>query len=523
MAKKRIVLVIIDGFGYSKKRVGNPLRVANINNIKSFFKNNPHTFLQASEEYVGLTKGEPGSSEVGHMTIGTGYVSMQPYAFIENKIKTKEIYKNETIIEAIKYAKDNNKKIHLIGQVSNAGIHSHMNHFYPFLEMAKEYDFKDIYVHAITDGRDTPIQSSRTYIKMFLDKFKELNVGNLASISGRYYSMDRTSNYDRIEKAYNMMVMHEGNSFNDPLKYIKDEYEYLKNENLPVTDEYIRPAYNKKLEDSCYVSDGDVVIHLNLRADRAIEFSSILSDSNLQMKYLPNSKRVNVKFLSLLFYSKSVNGNVIYERLSHDNTLAKYLEENNMSQLRIAETEKFAHVSFFFDGAKKYDGIENPKLRKCKSILIPSLAVESYASYPFMRAKEITDTFIKENNENYYDFSLINYANCDLVGHTANYDACIRAAEAVDEAIGRIIDWCKKNDVILIITADHGNIEEVFKKGGVPNPSHTLNVVPFGVSGKKIKLKSGGTLANIAATIVELYGMEKASFMEESLIIHEEI
>lgn len=521
MNKKRVALVIIDGFGHTRKTIGNPVKEANISNILKFYKNNPHLYLNASEEFVGLTKGEPGSSEVGHMTIGAGYVSMQPYAFIEEKIKSLDIYQNKVILDAFDYAIKNNKKIHLVGQVSNAGIHSHMNHFYPFLEIAKKLNFNNIFIHAITDGRDTPIQSSPKYIKMFLDRFKELNVGALATISGRYYSMDRTSNYNRIEKSYDIMISHKGNSFKNPIKYLHDEYKFLKENNLPVTDEYIRPAYNETLGDSCKVIDGDIVIHLNLRADRAIEFSSILSNVDLQKKYLPNSKNVDIKFISLLFYANSVNGNVIYERLSLDNTLAKVLEANNKSQLRIAETEKFAHVTFFFDGAKKYDGIENPLIKNCKKVLIPSLSVNSYIDYPMLKAKEITDTFIKENDKNFYDFTLLNFANCDLVGHTANYNACIKALEIVDECIKRIYEYCKLNNIVLIITADHGNIEEVYKKNKTLNPSHTLNLVPFGIYGYPCKLKKEGSLANIAATILEILDIKKPSFMEEGLIIHE--
>ena len=517
---KNIVLVVIDGFGYSESKYANPLAVANLPNLKDFFSKYPHSLLDASEEHVGLRKGEPGSSEVGHMTIGAGYISEQPFSFVENRIKNGEFYKNPVILNAFEKAKKEHHKIHLIGQISDAGIHSHIKHFYPFLEIAKKLEIDNIFVHCITDGRDTPINSAPKYIGDMLDKMNEIGVGKIASVAGRYYSMDRTANYDRVIKSYDAIVSHVGNKFTDPIAYVRSQYEYLKNSEYPVSDEYITPAYAEDLPES-KIEDGDVVIHVNLRADRAIEFSSLLSDVSLQEKYLPNSKKVNVHFLSLLFYADSVKGDVIYGRHNLTKMLPLWLEEHNLSQFRIAETEKFAHVTFFFDGENKFDGIEKPKLKNSLCTLIPSKKVPSFADYPQMSAHEITDEFIKEMNQNHFNFTLLNFANCDLVGHTANFNSCVKAVETVDECIGRIEKWCKENDTVLIITADHGNIEQTNKENGDPFPSHTLNLVPFAISLIDIKLKERGSLTNIAATICELFGYPKADYMDDGLIIYE--
>lgn len=458
---KKILLCIMDGIGYSNKDKGNAVKKANTKNLDYLIDKYPHTLIDASGEYVGLPKGQMGNSEVGHLTIGAGRVIYQNLQTINRSINDKSFYLNKSFLNAINHAKKNNSKVHIMGLLSDGGVHSHINHFKEILKICADEKFSNVYFNLFTDGRDTNINSSIKYLNELQKEIDKYNIGKIATISGRYYAMDRDKRWDRIKSAYDSIVNNKGNKYNSYRELIDDNY---KN---GITDEFIVPSI---IDSNGIIEDSDSIIWVNFRPDRAIQLLSSLTNPNFDMFEV--KKFSNLYLTTMMYVSDDIKSDIAYKKENIDNTLGIVLSKNNKKQLRIAETEKYAHVTYFFDGGKELS------LDNCKRILIDSPKVSTYDLKPEMSADEITDTLLYEMN-NDYDFILINFANGDMVGHTGNFDATVLAIEKVDEMIGKIYKKCLEDDYTLIITADHGNAEFMLDDNNNVVTSHTNNKVPF--------------------------------------------
>ena len=499
--KKPLVLCILDGCGIREEKDGNAFKNANKPTFDYLVNNFPHSLLEASGTKVGLPEGQMGNSEVGHMNIGAGRIVYQPLELINKSIKDKTFFDNEKILNVLTHVKKNSSKLHVMGLLSNGGVHSHINHLMSLIDMFKENNIKNVCYHLFLDGRDVDPKSSYTFIKELEDKIKETNVGKIVSISGRYYAMDRDNNYDRLKKAYDAIVYNDAPKFSNPKEVIDKSYEN------GITDEFVIPAIvsDGKLEDN------DGVITFNFRLDRLRElFTAITNpkESDMETKIFNN-----LKVLTMMPVVNTVLCDHAFDHQSLDNTLGKYLSDNNLNQLRIAETEKYAHVTYFFDGGveENFDGMQK--------ILIPSPKVATYDMKPEMSAKQVTDTLLDELDKDYYYVVILNYANGDMVGHTGNYDAAKSAVEFLDTCLKRLYNKVKEKEGILIVTADHGNCDIMWDEKHVPVTSHTTSLVPFIITDDKIKLKNG-KLADIAPTILDLLELQKPTSMTgESLII----
>lgn len=499
---KKIILLILDGYGINKSDFGNAIKEAKTPVMDKLLMMYPNSELEASGTFVGLPKGQMGNSEVGHMTIGSGRVTPQPLTYINEKIKNKEFFDNELLNNTIDYVLENNSNLHLIGLLSNGGVHSSINHFYAVLALAKMKGLKNIVLDIITDGRDTPVKSGINFVSEFMDKADKLGIGCISTISGRYYAMDRDNRWERIKKSYNAIVYESGNNF--PNYNVCFNEHYKRN----ITDEFINPSV---ITPGKSIKEKDAVLFMNYRPERMKELISALTDKNFKMFRTKHFE--NVKFVSLFNIHKNIP--FAFETTKPNNTLGEYLMELDYTQARIAETEKYAHVTHFFDGTKD---LNSPNIEK---FLIPSPDVPTYDMKPEMSVGEVTSTVLKEI-ENDYDFILVNFANPDMVGHTGNYKAVIDAIEICDFCLGKIYEKAKEHFYELIITADHGNAEKMLNRDKTPITSHTTSKVPFIICNDEIKLKPEGTLIDIAPTIIDLYEIKKPDVMTgESLIIKE--
>ena len=499
---KKIMLLILDGYGINKSDFGNAIKAAKTPVMDKLLMMYPNSELEASGTFVGLPKGQMGNSEVGHMTIGSGRVTPQPLTYINEKIKNKEFFDNELLNNTIDYVLENNSNLHLIGLLSNGGVHSSINHFYAVLALAKMKGLKNIVLDIITDGRDTPTKSGIDFVTEFMDKADKLGIGCISTISGRYYAMDRDNRWERIKKAYNAIVYESGNNFPN-YKVCFNEH-YKRN----ITDEFINPSV---ITQGKSIKEKDAVLFMNYRPERMKELISALTDKNFKMFRTKHFE--NVKFVSLFNIHKKIP--FAFETTKPNNTLGEYLMELDYTQARIAETEKYAHVTHFFDGTKD---LNSPNIEK---FLVPSPDVPTYDMKPEMSVGEVTSTVLKEI-ENDYDFILVNFANPDMVGHTGNYKAVVDAIEICDFCLGKIYEKAKEHFYELIITADHGNAEKMLNRDKTPITSHTTSKVPFIICNDEIKLKPEGTLIDIAPTIIDLYEIKKPDVMTgESLIIKE--
>ena len=499
---KKIILLILDGYGINKSDFGNAIKEAKTPVMDKLLMMYPNSELEASGTFVGLPKGQMGNSEVGHMTIGSGRVTPQPLTYINEKIKNKEFFDNELLNNTIDYVLENNSNLHLIGLLSNGGVHSSINHFYAVLALAKMKGLKNIVLDIITDGRDTPTKSGIDFVTEFMDKADKLGIGCISTISGRYYAMDRDNRWERIKKAYNAIVYESGNNFPN-YKVCFNEH-YKRN----ITDEFINPSV---ITPGKSIKEKDAVLFMNYRPERMKELIDALTDKNFKMFRTKHFE--NVKFVSLFNIHKKIP--FAFETTKPNNTLGEYLMELDYTQARIAETEKYAHVTHFFDGTKD---LNSPNIEK---FLIPSPDVPTYDMKPEMSVGEVTSTVLKEI-ENDYDFILVNFANPDMVGHTGNYKAVVDAIEICDFCLGKIYEKAKEHFYELIITADHGNAEKMLNRDKTPITSHTTSKVPFIICNDEIKLKPEGTLIDIAPTIIDLYEIKKPDVMTgESLIIKE--
>jgi len=470
---KKVMLTILDGFGLRDEIIGNAVVQASKPCFNYLWSKYPHSTLNASEEFVGLPKGQMGNSETGHLNIGAGRIVYQPLEYINNKIKTNEFYNNEVLLNIMNYAKENNKKLHLIGLISDGGIHSHINHLKELLNMTKLNNIDNVYMHLITDGRDTLVDSGYNYVK----EIENLNIGKISTICGRYYTMDRDKNYDRLEKGYNLITKGIGKKYNNIKELFDETY------NNKIFDEFIEPSL---LDENGLIEENDAIIWFNFRPDRARQILSYL---------IKDTKNI----VSMMKVSNELDIPYAFELESLDNTLGIYLANNNIKQLRIAETEKYAHVTYFFDGGKELE------LNNCDKVLINSPKVATYDLKPEMSAYEVTDKLLEIIDN--YDYIILNYANCDMVGHTGNMDATIKAVEEVDKNLKRVYEKCKELDITLVVTADHGNAEYMKDYDDNIITTHTTNKVPFIVCKEGINLKDG-SLSDIAPTLLELGNLE---------------
>ena len=532
MKKHPIILCIMDGFGIRENNHGNAINEARTPNLDAYFKSNAFTKINASGEFVGLPDGQMGNSEVGHMNIGAGRIVYQSLTLINKAIKDGDFFTNEHYLNAINHAKKHGSKLHVFGLISDGGVHSHINHILAMIELAKKEGLDDVYLHCFMDGRDVDPQAGESYIDIIQNKMNELNFGKIADIGGRYYGMDRDKNMDRVDVAYRCMVDHDGPSFTDYKIFFKEEYEYLRANGKDASDEFLRPHYNANVDGR--ICDNDAIIFMNFRPDRAIQISTLFTnphfyenpikkdDGSLAWKpYVPAHILNNIFYVCTMKYADSVKGEIAFSIPKLTNILGTWLADHGYTQLRIAETEKYAHVTFFLDGTMNFDGVERPELAHSKRVLINSPKVATYDLQPEMSAYLVLDALMNELNKDYLDVVILNFANCDMVGHTAVHDAVVKAVETVDYCVGKIIDWAKENDATLIVTADHGNAEEILDDDDRPFTAHTTNLVPLCINRDVKLVQEGGKLADIAPTIIDLLGEEKPAEMTgESLIIH---
>ena len=487
---KKVLLCILDGVGLIPDKYGNAFYNANTKTIDKLMKNYPNTTLEASGEFVGLPSGQMGNSEVGHMNIGAGRIVYQPLGLINAKIKQNALSENKVLLSIFDHVKTNNSKLHIMGLLSDGGIHSHINHFFALLSTAKEQEIKEVYFHIFMDGRDTSPYSGEKYIDELTNKINEIGLGKIASISGRYYAMDRDNNYDRVKLAYDAMTT------GSKKTYYSAKEAWKANQDRNITDEFIEPA---TILEEGLIKDGDGILFANFRPDRVRELASLLT--NPKINPFPKKQLLNIKLATLMPVSDEVISTPLYHLENLVSTLGEYLSTLGLTQLRIAETEKYAHVTYFFDG-----GVEK-ELKGEKRILIPSPKVATYDLAPEMSAYKITDALLLEIEKNHPDFIALNFANGDMVGHTGNYDAAIKAVETLDNCLKKIIDQINLKEYDIIITADHGNCEVMINKDGSINTQHTTNVVPLIILNKDVHLRKG-KLGDLAVTILNLMNQE---------------
>ena len=507
MDKKTTMLMILDGFGINEKEEGNAIKMANIPNIKRILKQYPNAILHTSGLDVGLPEGQMGNSEVGHTNIGAGRIVYQELTRITKSIEDGDFFSIPELVTAIENCKKNHSKLHIMGLVSDGGVHSHQRHLFALLELAKRKDFEDVYVHCFLDGRDTPPASAEGYLAELEAKMSEKGVGKIATIMGRFYAMDRDKRWNRIQKAYDAMVKGEGEKASSASVAIENSYQ------KEVFDEFVVPTVicnNDK--PVAKIEENDSVIFFNFRPDRAREITRAIVDEEFdgfEREYFKTN------FVTFTNYDETIkNVSVAFKKDEIKNTFGEIISKHGMTQLRIAETEKYAHVTFFFNGGeeKQYEGEDR--------ILIPSPKVETYDMKPEMSAFEVTENVLNAIHSRKYDSIILNFANPDMVGHTGNVEAVIKALESLDGCVEKIVEAIEEEHGILLITADHGNCEQMIDyKTGEPHTAHTTNPVPLVLVGKDdVKLKEG-RLADLAPTMLDLIGLEKPEEMTgESLI-----
>lgn len=501
--KKPLVLMILDGFGIAPDE-GNAIVAANTPNLDRILKENPVTKIGASGMDVGLPDGQMGNSEVGHTNIGAGRIVYQELTRITKSAEEGDMEKNPALLKAMQSAKDNGKALHFMGLLSDGGVHSHNTHLYALLGLAKKLGLEKVFVHCFLDGRDVPPSSGKDYVKELMAKLEEIGVGKVATVMGRYYAMDRDNRWERVEKAYAAMVYGEGVNAECPVCAVQNSYD----EN--VTDEFVVPTVCEGAEP---IASGDSVIFYNFRPDRAREITRTLVDPDFS-GFDRRNGFFPLSYVCMTQYDATMpNVDVAYKPESLTNTFGEYLSKNDLTQLRIAETEKYAHVTFFFNGGveKQYPGEER--------ILVKSPSVATYDLQPEMSAYEVTDKMVEAVKSGKYDALILNYANCDMVGHTGVFEAAVKAVEAVDACIGRVEAAVKEMGGCILLTADHGNADRMVDDDGTPFTAHTTNPVPFCVINHPCELREGGRLADIAPTMLKILGLPQPAEMTGESII----
>jgi len=505
------ILVILDGFGVNPDERYNAFAQANAPHLKGLFAKYPHTTLEASEHHVGLPAGFMGNSEVGHLNIGAGRVVYQDFSLISKAISDGTFYENPVFLNLLSKLKEprQHRTLHLMGLVSDGGVHSHLTHLFALLQLAKKQGIEDVAIHVFTDGRDTPPISGVDFLAKLQTFTHDLGVGRIATVSGRFYAMDRDSRWERTEKAYRAIVLgnrdtagDRGTVFGDPVTFLKGCYASA------VTDEFVKPAISKHYKG---MNEGDGVIFFNFRADRARQLTRSLTQSDF-VGFRREGLPTLAGYVGMTPYDDSFGLPAAFEKVKVANTLGEVLSKRGANQLRIAETEKYAHVTYFFNGG------EEKVFPGEKRVTIPSpREVPTYDLKPEMSAPQVTASLFAELKAEAFDFVVINFANCDMVGHTGNLGAAIKAVEAVDRCIGEIVAWVENNQAFALITADHGNCEQMMDTSGLPLTSHTLLPVPLILVDprkfKTLKLDSGGKLSDIAPTLLALWGEKPPSDM----------
>ena len=504
MSKKPVMLMILDGWGVAPASDVNAATLAQTPNLDRYFAEFPHTTLEASGMEVGLPEGQIGNSEVGHLNIGAGRIIYQSLTRITKAIKDGDFFTNEVLCACMDKTKNAGKALHLMGLLSDGGVHSNINHLIALLEMAKARGLEKVYVHAFLDGRDVPPKSAVGFIKQLQETIAGMEFGKIATVMGRYYAMDRDNRWDRLEKAYKTLVLGEGKLVADPVQGVEVSYE------AGVTDEFVEPMVVEGVD--AKITSGDGIIFFNFRPDRARQITRALNDAEFPHFERPASA-LPVNFVCMTQYDATIDAPVAYPPEEYNDTLGEVLAKEGKHQLRIAETEKYAHVTFFFNG-----GVEAPNLNE-ERVLINSPKVATYNLQPEMSAYDVTNALLAELDKDKFDVVVLNYANPDMVGHTGVLPAAIKAMEAVDECVGKVVDKVLSLGGSVCITADHGNLEKMAEADGTPHTAHTTNVVPFIlVSNEEHKLHSG-VLADIAPTMLELLNIEKPAVMTGSSLI----
>ncbi|MEE0857917.1 MAG: 2,3-bisphosphoglycerate-independent phosphoglycerate mutase [Acutalibacteraceae bacterium] len=497
--KKPTVLVIMDGYGIAPVSSGNAVTTAKTPNLDKIFAENPYTTIGASGLSVGLPDGQMGNSEVGHTNMGAGRIVYQDLTRITKAIEDGDFYKNEVLLNAIENVKKNGTALHIMGLLSDGGVHSFNGHLYALLEMAKQQGVEKVYVHAFMDGRDVPPSSGKDFVAECVSKMEEIGVGKIATVEGRYYAMDRDTNWDRVEKAYAAMVYGEGNKACCAVKAMENSYAD------GVTDEFVIPTVIDGAEP---IKQNDSVVFINFRPDRAREITRTFVDPEFKGFERKNGM-FPVTFVCMTEYDATMpNVEIAFKAQELNNTFGEYLASQGKTQLRIAETEKYAHVTFFFNG-----GVEAPYEGEDR-VLVASPKVATYDLQPEMSAPEVCEKVVERIKSGKYDAVILNFANCDMVGHTGVFEAAVKAVETVDTCVGKVVDAVNEMGGIAIITADHGNADKMVDTDGEPFTAHTTNLVPLCVVGYDCKLKQeGGKLADIAPTMLQMMNIPQPKEM----------
>ena len=511
MSKKPVVLMILDGYGLNEITEGNAVALANTPVMDKLMAEYPFVRGNASGMAVGLPDGQMGNSEVGHLNMGAGRIVYQELTRITKEIQDGDFFKNEALLNAMNNCKKNNSALHTFGLLSDGGVHSHITHLFGLLEMAKREGLSKVYVHAFLDGRDTAPTSGKDFMKELCDKMEEIGIGEVATVTGRYYAMDRDNRWDRVEKAYKAITQGEGIEAKCPVKAIEDSYA------ADVTDEFVKPTVIiKDGAPVATIKDGDSVVFFNFRPDRAREITRTFCTDEFDGFERPH--RIKTTYVCFTEYDVTIpNKEIAFKKVSIDNTFGEFLAAHHMTQARIAETEKYAHVTFFFNG-----GVEEPNEGEDR-ILVKSPKVATYDLKPEMSAYEVCDNLTNAIRSGKYDVIIINFANPDMVGHTGIESAAIKAVEAVDECVGKTVEAIKETDGVLFICADHGNAEQLIDYETKESfTAHTTNQVPFILvnADSSYKLREGGCLADIVPTLIEIMGMEQPKEMTgKSLLV----
>ena len=489
----------MDGYGVNACACGNAIACADSKNVNALISEYPSTLIGASGMDVGLPEGQMGNSEVGHLNMGAGRIVYQELTRITKSIKDGDFFSNPDLNYAVDMAKERGKKLHLYGLLSDGGVHSHLTHLFALIELAKKKGLDDVYVHCFLDGRDVSPTSGADFIKALHDKMQELSFGKIASVGGRYYVMDRDNRWDRVEKAYDMMTLGEGEKCECPYDYVKSSYE------KGVTDEFVLPAnVVKDGKPVALIEKGDSIIFFNFRPDRARQITRAMSEPEFS-GFERKTGFIDPTYVCFTQYDASfTNVRVAFKPQTLKNTLGEYIADQGLTQLRIAETEKYAHVTFFFNG-----GVEAPNKNEDRE-LIASPKVATYDLQPEMSAYLVTEKILEKLDENKYDVVILNFANCDMVGHTGVFDAAVKAVKTVDECVKKVVDKILELGGNAIITADHGNADKMLDEDGSPFTAHTTNLVPLIVVGKdykNVKLRDGGILADVAPTLLDVMGI----------------
>ncbi len=506
MENQKFILIILDGWGIGDGSKSDVISTVGAPYIESLKQKYPNSQILTSGEDVGLPKGQMGNSEVGHMNIGAGRIVYQDLVKINKAIEDNSIAKNQTLADAFTYAKENNKAVHFIGLVSDGGVHSLDSHLYKLCDLTKDYDLSKVYIHAITDGRDTDPRSGLGYMKNLENHLQQSN-GEIVSLIGRYYSMDRDKRWERVKEGYDLMVHGKGKPVTDIVKAIEESYAD------DVTDEFIKAVVKVDANGKpvATIKDDDVVICFNYRTDRLREVTTVLTQQEMPEHDMATK---NLYFLTMTRYDESFKGvNVIYDKENVRNTIGEVVSKLGLKQLRIAETEKFAHVTFFLSGGQddEFDGESR--------ILVPSPKVATYDLQPEMSAPEVTDKLVTELSNRTHDLIVLNFANGDMVGHTGIYEAISNAVKTVDECVRKVVETAKENGYEALIIADHGNADNAVNPDGSPNTAHSLNPVPAILVSDRFNKIESGILADIAPTILKAMGVEIPAEMTGKVLI----